>query len=176
MRLLDPAAGRVTIDGTDIRDLRLADLRRCLLLVDQAPFLFNDTIAANIAFAMPGATRAEIEAAAAAAGLAALVARLPDGLDTRTGERGLALSAGERHRVAIARALLRKPAALILDEPTAALDEDTERLVARGLREALPSATIIVITHKPALAAIADMTIRIAQGRVETAERVPAHA
>ena len=78
--------------------------------------------------------------------------------------------------MAIARALLRKPAALILDEPTAALDEDTERLVARGLREALPSATIIVITHKPALAAIADMTIRIAQGRVETAERVPAHA
>ena len=97
-----------------------------------------------------------------------MIARLPEGLDTRTGERGLALSAGERHRVALARALLRRPSVLILDEPTAALDNDTERLVAQGLRQALPSATIIVITHKPALAEMADMTVSLVDGKVET--------
>lgn len=168
VRYLDPQSGRILIDGADIRDLRLADLRRELILVDQSPYLFNDTIAANIAFALPEATPADIEAAARMAGLGDLLARLPEGLATRTGERGLALSAGERQRVALAQALLRKPSVIILDEPTSALDGETEKLVARGLREALPEATIVVITHKPALAQMADLVITLDGGRATT--------
>jgi len=167
VRYLDPDAGRVLIDGLDIRDLKLSDLRREIILVDQTPYLFNDSIAANIAFAMPGVSQAEIEAAAHAAGLQELIARLPEGYATRTGERGLALSVGERQRIALARALLRRPSILILDEPSSALDSDTERLVAEGLRHQLPDATIIVITHKPALAAMADRIVTVRQGRVE---------
>lgn len=170
VRFLDPVAGRITIGGIDVRALALADLRQRVLLVDQTPFLFNASIAANIAFARPEATPAQIAAAASAAGLDALIARLPEGLDTRTGERGLALSAGERHRIAIARALLRQPDVLILDEPTAALDADTEQVVALGLRRALPGATLIVITHKPALADIADHVIRLENARAVTVQ------
>lgn len=172
VRYQDPKAGRILIDGVDIRDLRLADLRRQLILVDQSPYLFNATIADNIAFAMPGASAGEVEAAARMAGLGELLARLPEGLATPTGERGLALSAGERQRVALARALLRRPSVLILDEPTSALDGDTERLVARGLREALPDATIVVITHKPALAQMADTVVILDEGRA-TVRRAP---
>lgn len=166
VRYLDPEGGRILIDGVDIRDVHLADLRREMVLVDQSPYLFNDTIAANIAFAWPGATPQRIEAAARMAGLADLMARLPEGLAARTGERGLALSVGERQRVALARALLRNPSILILDEPTSALDGETEQLVARGLREALPDAMIIVITHKPALAQMADAIITLDNGHV----------
>ncbi|MET0362545.1 MAG: ABC transporter ATP-binding protein [Sphingobium sp.] len=166
VRYLDPDAGRVLIDGQDMRDMRIDDLRREIILVDQTPYLFNDSIAANIAFAMPAATQAEIETAARAAGLEELIARLPEGYATRTGERGLALSVGERQRLALARALLRRPSILILDEPSSALDSDTERLVAEGLRHILPDATIIVITHKPALAEMADRIVTFERGRV----------
>jgi ATP-binding cassette, subfamily B, bacterial len=170
VRFLDPQAGRILVDGQDLRTLRLADLRREILLVDQSPYLFNASIAGNIAFAAPDAGRAAIAAAADAAGLAPLLARLPKGLDTPVGERGLALSAGERHRVALARALVCRPSVLILDEPTAALDAETEQRIAAGLRAALPDATIIVITHKPALAEQADLVVTIAQGRVRLAQ------
>ncbi len=165
VRYLDPTHGRILVDGEDLRDIRLEDLRREIILVDQSPYLFNDTISANIAFAMPEADAHAISRAAAAAGLEELIRRLPDGLETRTGERGLALSVGERQRVALARALLRQPSVLILDEPSSALDSDTERLVAHGLRETLPNATIIVITHKPAMAEIADSIITLDRGR-----------
>lgn len=176
VRFHDPVEGHITIDGTDLRDVALSDLRQRVLLIDQAPFLFNATIAENIAFALPGgASPAAIHAAAVAAGLEALIARLPEGLATRTGERGLALSAGERHRIAIARAMLRAPDVLILDEPTAALDEATERLVATGLRRALPHATLIVITHKPALADMADHVIRLEDGHAAMGPQVTAH-
>lgn len=171
VRYLDPDRGRILVDGRDVRTVPLDDLRREILLVDQAPYLFNDTIAANIAFAMPEATEEEVEAAARAAGLDAFVRRLPEGYATRTGERGLALSAGERQRVALARALLRRPSVLILDEPTSALDGETEQLVARGLREALPDATLVVITHKPALAALADRVVTIEQGHARMTVR-----
>lgn len=171
VRYLDPDGGRILIDGTDLRDFRIDDVRRAILLVDQSPYLFNDTIAANIAFAMPEASRAAVEAAARAAGLDELIARLPEGYETKTGERGLALSAGERQRIALARALLRQPQVLILDEPTSALDSETERLVALRLREALPDATIIVITHKPLLADMADRIITIEQGRARMTVR-----
>ena len=169
VRLLDPDAGRILVDGADLRDLRLADLRARILLVEQTPFLFNATLGDNIAFGLPDPGHAAITAAAQAAGLSPLLARLPQGLATPTGERGLALSAGERQRVALARALLRRPQVLILDEPTAALDGETEARIAQNLRACLPEATLIVITHKPALAAMADMTITLHQGRTHHA-------
>jgi ATP-binding cassette subfamily B protein len=175
VRYLDPDMGRILIDGMDLRDLRLADLRREIILVDQSPYLFNDSIAANIAFAMPTADQQAIEVACRAAGLDELIARLPQGYATRTGERGLALSAGERQRVALARALLRTPSVLILDEPTAALDGATEMVVAKGLRDALPDATIIVITHKPALAQMADAIITIDGGHARMTPRAALH-
>lgn len=171
VRQLDPDEGRVLIDGMDIRDFALTDLRREVLLVDQSPYLFNETIAANIAFALPEARRDEIEAAGRQAGLDELIRRLPEGYDTRTGERGLALSAGERQRISLARALLRRPSILILDEPTSALDVKTEALIAANLRASLPDATIIVITHKPALAQIADTIITVEAGRAEVTRR-----
>jgi ATP-binding cassette subfamily B protein len=173
VRYIDPNEGRILIDGKDLRDVSLRDLRREVILVDQTPYLFNDTIAANIAFALSSANRAEIEAAADAAGLSETIRRLPEGYETRTGERGLALSVGERQRVAIARAILRRPSVIILDEPTSALDVQTEDLVASGLRTALPDATIIVITHKPSLAARADATIVIENGRANYTKTQP---
>ena len=171
VRYQDVDAGRILIDGCDIRRFRLDDLRRRILLVDQAPHLFNDTMAANIVFGLDHVGPDRMAAAVHAAGLDALVARLPAGLATRTGERGHALSAGERQRIALARAVLRRPDVLILDEPTSALDEDTEALVAERLRAALPDVTLIVITHKPSLAARADLIVRIADGRADVSRR-----
>jgi ATP-binding cassette subfamily B protein len=169
VRLQDPQEGRITLDGVDIRDVALGDLRREVLLVDQSPFLFNTSVAANIAFALESASTAEVQAAAEAAGLGPLLQRLPQGLETPVGERGLSLSAGERQRIAIARALLRRPSVLVLDEPTAALDAATERRVAEGLREALPEATLIVITHRPALTEGADMVVTLKGGKASLA-------
>jgi ATP-binding cassette, subfamily B, bacterial len=168
VRFLDPDAGRITVDGLDLRELRLADLRREIVLVDQTPHLFNASIAENISYARPEAARAEIEAAARAAGLEELIQRLPEGYDTQTGERGLALSAGERQRVALARALLRKPSVLLLDEPTSALDPETEMIVARNLRESLRGRTVIIITHRPALAGIVDQVVNLREGKIWT--------
>ncbi len=167
VRYLDPDHGRVLVDGTDIRELSLEDLRQQVVLVDQSPFLFHASIAENIAYAFPSATQEMIEEAATAAGLAEFIARLPEGYKTVTGERGLAVSVGERQRIALARALLRRPSVLILDEPTAALDADTESLVASNLRGALKGGTLIVITHRPALAALADSIITLQDGRAE---------
>ncbi len=165
VRYLDPDKGRILIDGRDIRSASLDDLRRQVMLVDQSPYLFNVGIAENISYALPEATQSAIEEAARAAGLNELIARLPEGYKTKTGERGLALSAGERQRVALARAFLRRPRVLILDEPTSALDGETEQLIALNLRAALPDCTLIVITHRPALAEIADAVITIQNGR-----------
>jgi ATP-binding cassette, subfamily B, bacterial len=167
VRYLDPDQGRILIDGVDIRNVRLEDLRREVILVDQSPYLFNADIAENIAYACPEATRQEIAAAGTAAGLDELIARLPEGYSTKTGERGMALSVGERQRVALARALLRKPSVLILDEPTSALDSETERLIATNLRDAMRGRTVIVITHRPALAELADSIITIQDGHAE---------
>ena len=172
VRYLDVDSGTVRLDGTDIRELRLNDLRREIVLVDQSPWLFHDSIAANIAFAMPDPDPSAMAAAVHGAGLDAFVAGLPRGLDTGVGERGLALSAGERQRVVLARALLRRPSVLILDEPTSALDGDTEQRVASRLRTVLPDATIIVITHKPALAVLADLVVTIDDGRVRSTPKL----
>src|ERR1019366_1150902 len=139
VRYLDPDEGRILLDGVDLRKFALADLRREVMLLDQAPSLFNATNAENIALAFPEADRAAIEAAGRASGLDEFLARLPEGYDTKTGERGQALSAGERQRIALARALLRRPSILILDEPTSALDSQTEKLIASSLRAAMPN-------------------------------------
>jgi ATP-binding cassette subfamily B protein len=167
VRYLDPDRGRILLDGHDLREVSLDDLRREVLLVDQAPYLFNASIRENISFALASVDSGEVEWAGRAAGLDELIRRLPEGYETKTGERGLALSAGERQRIALARALLRCPRVLILDEPTSALDADTERLVASNLRDALPDSTLIVITHRPALAAVADCIIEIESGRAK---------
>lgn len=167
VRYIDPDQGRVLIGSQDTRSLALNELRREILLLDQTPYLFNDSIASNIAFSFPSAGRADIEAAARAAGLDELLKRLPNGLETRVGERGYALSVGERQRVALARALLRRPNVIVLDEPTSALDAETEKLVVKGLREALPTATFIVITHRPALSDLADVLIELRDGSAQ---------
>lgn len=173
VRFLDPDSGRITADGADLREFRLDDLRREIVLVDQTPHLFNSSIAENISYSRPDAPRGEIEAAGRQAGLDEMIQRLPQGYDTKTGERGLALSAGERQRIALARALLRNPSVLILDEPTSALDAETESLVAQNLRQSLRGRTVIVITHRPALAEIADTVLHLRDGRIVT-ELAPA--
>jgi ATP-binding cassette subfamily B protein len=167
VRYLDPDQGRILMDGRDLRSVSLEDLRKQVILVDQSPYLFNVSIAENIAYACPEATQQEIEEAGSAAGLDELIARLPEGYQTTTGERGLAMSAGERQRIALARAFLRRPRVLILDEPTSALDAHNERLLAANLRTALPGCTLIVITHRPALAEIADAVITLEGGKAK---------
>jgi ATP-binding cassette subfamily B protein len=165
VRYLDPDCGRILIDGVDLRSVRLADLRDQVMLVDQSPFLFNASIAENISYAKPGASHAEIEAAGSAAGLDELIGRLPSGYDTAAGERGMALSVGERQRISLARAMLRWPRVLILDEPTSALDGEMEMQIAASLSENLRGGTVIVITHRPALAARARMIVTLEEGR-----------
>jgi ATP-binding cassette subfamily B protein len=164
VRYLDPDQGRILIDGRDLREFRLADLREQIMLVDQTPYLFNVSIAENIAYARAGASRQEVEEAGRAAGLDELIARLPEGYETTTGERGLALSVGERQRISLARALLRHPRVLILDEPTSALDGEMESQIAVSLRDAMRGGTLIVITHRPALAQIAGALITVRDG------------
>jgi ATP-binding cassette, subfamily B, bacterial len=165
VRYLDPDQGRILINGVDLRSVRLADLRDQVMLVDQSPYLFNASIAENISYAKPGALREEIEAAGSAAGLDELIGRLPQGYDTAAGERGLALSVGERQRISLARAMLRRPRVLILDEPTSALDGEMETQIAASLAENLHGGTVIVITHRPALAARAGMIVTLEEGR-----------
>jgi len=156
LRLFDPDQGAVRLDGHDLRSLRLADLRRTVALVEQVPFLFHATIAENLRYARPEATDEAVRGAAEAAGLHDLITRLPEGYATIVGERGAALSAGERQRIAIARALLADPAVLVLDEPTSALDPETERQVRSGYEALMRGRTTIVISHRRELAERAD--------------------
>jgi len=166
LRLYDPQSGAVKLDGRDVRDLCLADLRRAVALVDQTPFLLNASVAENIAYAQPEATRAEIIEAARAAAIDEFINTLPDGYDTQVGERGLTFSTGERQRIAIARALLRRPAVLVLDEPTAALDPLTEQSVSASLSHLLRDCTAIIITHRLSLVSIADQVVVLEGGKI----------
>jgi ATP-binding cassette subfamily B protein len=178
LRLLDPDDGTITLDGHDLRDVALEDLRRHVALVDQEPFLFYATVADNIRYARPDATMDDVRGAARAAGLEDLLSRLPDGIATVVGERGAALSAGERQRIAIARALLVNPSVLVLDEPTAALDPASERNVAEALETILRGRTTLVITHRMALAAAADRVLALSDGTVvedRSPERLALH-
>jgi len=175
LRLLDPDAGAIRLDGHDVRTVSLEDLRRHVVLVDQEPFIFHATVADNIRYARPEATADEIRAAAQAAGIDAFIARLPDGYRTIVGERGAALSAGERQRLAIARALLMDPSVLVLDEPSAALDPAAERDVLAGYDRVMRGRTVVVITHRPVPASAADRSFAVrADGTVETAAAVAA--
>ncbi|MGH9345732.1 MAG: ABC transporter ATP-binding protein [Vicinamibacterales bacterium] len=171
LRLVEPDAGRVLVDGCDIRTLRLADLRRHVVLAEQSPFIFHATLGENIRYARPSASHDDVTRAAAAAGLDELVRTWPRGYETIVGERGLALSAGERQRVAIARALLADPAVLILDEPTAPLDRETERAVTDGFERVMRGRTTILITHRPELAARADRVVVLDAGSARLQER-----
>jgi ATP-binding cassette, subfamily B, bacterial len=166
VRQLDPATGRVLLDGIDVRRARLADVRRNVLVVDQEPFVFNATIAENIRYARPDASEADVLSAADAAGLTALVNRLPQGIETSAGERGRALSAGERQRLAIARAFLADPAVLVLDEATGSLDPVTESQVAAGYEAVMRGRTTIIITHRLELARRADRVVVLERGRI----------
>ncbi len=169
LRLLDPDAGVVRVDGHDLRSVRLDDLRRHVTLVDQEPCMFHATIAENIRYARPDASDADVAAAAHQAALDDFIARLPDKLATVVGERGMALSAGERQRIAVARAFLANPSILILDEPSAALDPESERQVAEGYEAVMRGRTTIVITHRLELAARADRVLELDDERAPQA-------
>ncbi|MDP2318500.1 MAG: ABC transporter ATP-binding protein [Acidobacteriota bacterium] len=165
-RLLDPDSGVVRLDGHDLRDLQLDDIRRHVVLVEQEPTLFHASIADNIRYVRPAATEAEVMRAAEASGIARFIAALPNGFATLVGERGLALSAGERQRIALARAFLADPAVLVLDEPTAALDAIAQRQVIDGYQAVMTGRTTLLITHRRELAMAADRVVVLEGARV----------
>jgi len=165
-RLYDVTRGRVTIDGTDVRDVTLASLRANIAVVSQEVVLFDDTVRANIAFGRPGADDAAIEAAARAAAAHDFICRLPDGYDTRVGSAGTRLSGGERQRIALARAILKDAPILLLDEATSALDTESEKAVQEALARLMHGRTTIVIAHRLSTVRDADLIVVMDGGRV----------
>ncbi|PTY01153.1 ABC transporter ATP-binding protein [Opitutus sp. ER46] len=165
-RFYDPTAGRILLDGVDARQLHLDDLRRNIGLVFQESFLFSNTIAANIAFGHPEATREQIERAARIAAAHEFIQRLPQGYDTILGESGNSLSGGQRQRLAIARAVLLEPAILLLDDPTAAIDSATEHEIFEALDRAIAGRTTFIVAHRLSTLRRADFIIVLADGRI----------
>ena len=166
LRFYDPQSGSVRIDCHDVRKIRLADLRREVVSVEQTAFLFNTTIAENIRYGRSDATLEEIMRAAQAASIDQFIRSLPEGYDTQVGERGQALSAGERQRIALARAFLRDPSVLVLDEPTASVDSIAEQEIAAAINTLRKGRTTVVISHRLSLIELADWVIVIDNGRV----------
>jgi ATP-binding cassette subfamily B protein/subfamily B ATP-binding cassette protein MsbA len=172
-RFFDPDQGRVSLDGRDLRELRLGQVRQSVALVLQESFLFPFSIADNIAYGRPGATREQIEQAARAAGAHQFISGLPDGYATIVGERGQTLSGGERQRVAIARALLKDAPLLVLDEPTSALDAETERSLLDALERLMAGRTTLIIAHRLSTIRRADQILVLRDGQI--AERGTHH-
>ncbi|MEZ5156379.1 MAG: ABC transporter ATP-binding protein [Solirubrobacterales bacterium] len=165
-RLYDPTSGSVEIDGADLRTIDLGSLRRQIAFVADDSFLFSASVAENIAYAKPDATREEVETAARRAQAASFIERLPDGYETMVGERGLTLSGGQRQRIAIARALLADPRILILDDATSSVDAQTEAAIRRGLDEALENRTTFIVAHRLSTISLADEIVVLDAGRV----------
>ncbi len=165
-RLYDVTEGRVLLDGHDVRDLTLRSVADAVGVVSQDPHLFHDSIAMNLRYAQPGASDEQIVRAADAARIHALIERLPDGYDTIVGERGYRLSGGEKQRLSIARVLLKDPAVVILDEATAHLDTESERLVQAALAETLRGRTSLVIAHRLSTVVDADVIVVLDRGRI----------
>ena len=165
-RLYDPSSGTVSIDGVDLRDLRLADLAAIVGVVSQETYLLHTTVRENLRYAKPSATDAEIEAAARAAQIHDLIASLPDGYDTMVGSRGHRFSGGEKQRIAIARTLLRDPRVLVLDEATSALDTETERAVQQAFDRLARGRTTITIAHRLSTVRDADQIVVLDHGRI----------
>jgi ATP-binding cassette subfamily B protein len=165
-RFYDVDTGRVSIDGADVRDLRLDDLRRSVATVFSETFLFTDSVRANIAYARSDATAAEVERAARLSGAHDFVERLPNGYETLLGERGYSLSGGQRQRLAIARAIVADPAVLILDDATSAVDATKEHEIRAALAEAMRGRTTLVIAHRAATIALADRVAVLDGGRI----------
>ena len=165
-RLYDPSAGSITIDGIDLRDLRLADLSSIVGVVSQETYLLHTTVRENLRYAKPDATDAEIEDAARAAQVHGLISSLPDGYDTVVGSRGYRFSGGEKQRIAIARTLLRNPRVLVLDEATSALDTETERAVQQAFDQLAQGRTTITIAHRLSTVRDADQIAVVDAGRI----------
>src|SRR5881296_3460632 len=172
-RFYDPQQGAILLDGTDLRAYRLTDLRRQFAVVLQEAVLFSSSIAENIAYAAPGATRQQIVAAAQAANAHEFIERLPQGYDTEVGERGMKLSGGQRQRIALARAFLKDSPVLILDEPTSSVDAKTESAIVEALERLKQGRTVIVISHRPTTLAGCSALLTIDGGRV-VADTTPA--
>ena len=165
-RFYDVTSGRLTIDGADVRDVRIASLRRAIGVVAQDPFLFSASVRENIAFGAPAATQADVEYAAKLAQAHEFVEALPDGYDTVIGERGITLSGGQRQRIAIARAIVLDPRILILDDATASVDATTEARIRLGLREAMKGRTTLIIAHRLSTIALADEIVVLDRCRI----------
>jgi len=176
MRFYDPTAGQVRLDGIDQRCYRLADMRNQFGLVLQEAVLFSATVAENIAYARPDASREEIEAAARAAHAHDFIANLPQGYDTLVGERGMRLSGGERQRISIARAFLKDAPVLLLDEPTSAVDMQTEAGILEALEGLMRGRTCIIITHRHTPLAACDRVLELDHGQLAEVHPEPAPA
>jgi ATP-binding cassette subfamily B protein len=165
-RFYDPTSGRITLDGVDLRDYRIADLRNQFAIVLQEPVLFSTSIAENIAYAKPDATSEEIMAAARAANAHEFITHLPEGYDTQVGERGMRLSGGERQRISLARAFLKDAPILILDEPTSSVDMKTEAVIMEAMTRLIRGRTTFMIAHRLSTLANCDVRLQIEGGRV----------
>jgi ATP-binding cassette subfamily B protein len=165
-RFYDPSSGRITLDGVDLRDYRLADLRNQFAIVLQEPVLFSASIAENIAYARPGATEEAVVAAAEAANAHEFITQLPEGYETRVGERGMRLSGGERQRIALARAFLKDAPVLILDEPTSSVDTQTEGLIVEAMERLMGGRTVFMIAHRLSTLEGCDLLLEVRDGRL----------
>jgi ATP-binding cassette subfamily B protein len=165
-RFYDVDGGKVTLDGQDVRDLKLFDLRKAVAVVFEDTFLFTDTVAANIAFAEPGASLDRVKMAAELAGAGGFISELPEGYATMLGERGFSMSGGQRQRIALARAILADPRVLILDDATSSVDASKEHEIRDALTQVMDNRTTIVIAHRPATIALAQRVVLLDEGRI----------